>query len=140
MTIRIKCRTIFDITATGIRSQFKESQLPFRTIDGQVVKDSFHWTRARNQQRNWETLNQLISLRTLPENITLPEHNTKTHTWSFEFDVINPDTIFVNDNPLGLLIKDCEGVPMIPGLEETASSGTTLETQGNNPNIWFDLV
>jgi hypothetical protein len=140
MPIRIKCYTIFDITATGIRSQFKESQVPFHTTDGQVVKDISHWTRARNQQRNWETLNQLISLRTLPENITLPEYNAKNKTWSFEFDVLNPDTIFVNDNPLGLLIKDCEGVPMIQGLEETAASGTTLETQSNNPNIWFDIV
>jgi hypothetical protein len=140
MTIRIECRTIFDITATGVRGQFRESQMPLSTEDGQTVQDFATWNRARNQQRNWETLNQLISLRTLPENITIPQHDAKTHSWAFEFDVTHPETISIDTDALGLLLKDCLGVPMIQGLAENINTSSVLEPQGEQINIWFSVI
>ena len=119
MTIRIKCRTVFDITATGVRSHYKESRIPFHDDAGRIIEDRRSWMHSRNQQRNWETLNQLISLRTLPEDISTPIHNKHTQTWEFEFDVVNIESVTLNNDPVGALI---------------------LQTQGSDANIWFELI
>lgn len=139
MTIRIKCKTIFDITATGVRNQFKEVQVPIKTDDGKTVTNFAEWACARNQQRNWETLNQLISLRTLPENISIPVHDEQSDTWSFEFDVINPETVSIENADLKLLLKDCTGVPMLKNIGNTDIATEALETQ-SLANIWFYII
>lgn len=140
MPYRIRCRTVFDITATGVRSHFKESRIPFHDDTGQPIEDQSSWNRSRNQQRNWETLNQLISLRTLPENISVPVYNAQDKLWQFEFDVSNIESITLNNNPVGALIVDSNQVPMIVGLQEKSNVSLILQTQGSNVNIWFDLL
>ena len=136
--IRIKCTTLFDITATGVRSYFKESRIPFVDDAGNQVNDMASWNRSRNQQRNWETVNQIISLRTLPENISLPR--CEQQTWYFEFDVIDPSTVGDSGDPVKLLKGDAVGVPMIIGLEETKINDSYLITHDSKCNIWFDLA
>jgi hypothetical protein len=139
MFYRIHCCTLFDITATGVRSHYKESRIPFHDETGQLIQDQLNWTRSRNQQRNWETINQLISLRTLPENISTPIYNTSTLAWEFEFDVVNIESISLNDNLVGGLLRDCVGVPMILGLTEKSEIGNILTTAGPEINIWFTV-
>lgn len=128
---RINCRTLFDVTATGVRSHYRESQIPFEDAAGQHITNLDQWNRARNQQRNLETLHQIISLRTLPENISLPTNN---NAWCFEFDVPNTDAL---GDDLSLLLADCAGVPMITGLGESETPGSYLQP---NINIWFSVV
>lgn len=140
MTVRIKCATRFDITETGIRNRTYRSNIPFTDKTGRPITTQAEWQHARNQQCNWETVNQVISLRTLPERISTPVLDTDSQTWSFEFDVVDPGSIFFNSSPVGYLIADCDGVPMITGLEESANNSAFLSCQPTDANIWFDVV
>ena len=140
MTVRIKCTTRFDITETGIRNRAFRSNMPFQDKTGQTITTQAEWQHARNQQANWETVNQVISLRTLPEHISIPVVDSAAGTWSFEFDVIDPSSISRHNNPVGYLIDDCDSVPMITGLGESVSNIGLLSSQGTDTNIWFDVV
>lgn len=140
MSIRIKCSTRFDITETGVKNRNHKAKIVFRDATGREITNEFEWNRARNQQCNWETVNQIISLRTLPENISRPIHNSDTGLWSFEFVVVDPASITCDSNPVGYLLKDCAGVPMILGLDETPDTTPFLISNGTDTNIWFELV
>ena len=138
--IRVKCSTLFDITKTGVKNRSYKAKILFKDSNGQEITSSEDWNRARNQQCNWETLNQIISLRTLPENITSPVFVEKTRTWYFEFDVVDPASIFRDGDPVGYLLNDCVGVPMISGLDEIAGIASTIINTGPDANIWFELI
>ncbi len=83
--MKVLCRTLFDCTFTGVTGHFRESQLPLTTKTGLVLQTQADWNRARNQHRNWESLVQVISLRTQPMNMTHPEK--QKDGWHFEFEV-----------------------------------------------------
>ena len=138
MTVTIRCSTLFDITVTGVRNHTSNSQMPFQDQAGQLIETDSQWVRSRNQQRNWETLNQILALRTLPENIQGPR--SQGSQWQFEFDIPNISAVSTQDQVLGLLLQDCEAVPMITGLSETAHVIPELRTHGPDANIWFELV
>lgn len=120
MSIRVVCTTRFDITATGVKSHFNISRLPFQDATGRNIANNDDWNHARNQQRNWETINQIISLRTLPDEISDPIKTDQDgkNTWQFEFTVENPSTIELDGDPVGALAKDSNDVPMLLGLYE----------------------
>ena len=114
--------------------------MPFNDRAGGVVQDQRSWNYARNQQRNWETLNQLISLRTQPVSVTSLGHNNGV--WSFEFEV-ESGLVYSElgqENDITVLVNECDGVPMITGLAETLTKETVLITQGSDQNIWFDTI
>ena len=140
MNLRVRCSTSFDITATGVKNRFYKSRIPFTDDTGQRITDDTTWTRSRNQQSNWETLNQIISLRTLPENITIPVYDKAVKRWNFEFDVIDPNSISSSGNDLGALINDCNNVPMILGLNEPAGQASFLIPTDSDTNIWFEVL
>ena len=120
--------TLVDITDTGI------------------TKFSAEHEKARNQQRNWETVLQILNMRTqifrVEQNV-LDHQDLRTYqfgslytgkqrVWAFEFDVE-----FVGVVPP----SDFEQVPVIVGLEETAKLPISLfYTTGINKNIYFTLV
>jgi hypothetical protein len=114
--------------------------MPFQDKTGRAITTQTEWQLARNQQCNWETVNQVISLRTLPEHISTPLVDSAAATWSFEFDVVDPGSVAFNNNPVGYLVADCDGVPMITGLGESADNSAFLSSTGTNTNIWFDVV
>jgi hypothetical protein len=89
---------------------------------------------SRNQQRNWETLLQLIGLRCLPEDISMPVYQGKV--WRFSFSVDTPGVL--GDNDFDSLYRDCRGVPMIVDL--STGHAATIETQGSGQNIWFSSI
>lgn len=116
---KIQCRTLFDITKTDVRHQFSADALPFRDATGRQIANHRDWMLSRNQQRNWETLVQLLSLRLQPQDITSPAL-VREHTlwWSFEFTIENPSVLSVDDRPYGQIEQDCAMVPMLIGLTE----------------------
>lgn len=138
--MKVLCRTLFDCTFTGVTGHFRESQLPLTTKTGLVIKTPSDWNRARNQHRNWEALLQVVSLRTQPMNIVLPKK--QKDGWYFEFEVEAEGVLSggYNTDDLDGLIADCEGVPMITGLDEVAVATATLHAQGVNQNIWFTAI
>jgi hypothetical protein len=140
MTVRIRCQTRFDITETGVKNRSHKARIVFRDAAGQEITNELEWNRARNQQCNWETVNQVISLRTLPENITRPVYKADIGIWSFEFVVVDPASITHDSNPVGYLLNDCADVPMILGLNETADITPFLISSGPDANIWFELL
>ena len=138
--MKVLCRTLFDCTFTGVTGHLRESQLPYTTKTGLVLQTQADWNRARNQHRNWESLVQVISLRTQPMDMTRPEK--QKDGWHFEFEVEAEGVLSggYNTDDLDGLIADCEGVPMVTGLDEVAVATATLHAQGINQNIWFQTV
>lgn len=136
--MRIKCITTFDITATGVRSNFNANRIPFQDAAGNTIDSIESWTRSRNQQRNWETINQIMALRCLPHNISQPLRDTHDgiQTWCFDFEVDDVTMISITGTDLALLKKDCQDIPMITGLDETAPQIACLQP---NHNILFEL-
>jgi len=110
--------TLVDITATG------------------VVRSAGQRDTERNQQRNWETVLQVLGLRTQPHVITFPYQikfaesdthrmfgtfNTGDHTvWRFEFGADQPGAYGTEHGATAGLLTDFEEVPVITGLTETA--------------------
>lgn len=137
---RIIGKTYFDITATGVRTQYKSSMIPFTDQSGYKITTSQEWAIARKQQSNWETINQLISLRSLPYNISKPiiTINNKIRVWSFEFEVDSITTLGTDDDPLGLLTTDSHMVPLITRLTEDKAGLSVINTQDEkDKNTWF---
>lgn len=119
--------TLIDVTATGVT----RGEYP-----------------ARDQQRNWETVLQVLGLKTQPIIINRPGMWAKeelkyfefgdfyegTHSvWAFQFRGERDD--FYN---LDMLEEDFDQVPVILGLEETARFMLPVFfTQGHLKNIYF---
>jgi hypothetical protein len=138
--MKVLCRTLFDCTYTGVTGHFRAQQLPYTTKGGLRLETVEDWNRARNQQRNWESLLQIMSLRTQPMNVVLPKK--QQDGWHFTFEVEAEGVLssdFGSDDLAGL-VGDCEGVPMVTGLDEHDVVTATLHAQGVNQNIWFTAI
>jgi hypothetical protein len=132
--MKIQCQTLFDITATGTTGHVKHNRMPYVDNAGTKILDIGSWNRSRNQQRNWETITQLISLRTQVDNLQEP---VKTQDcWQFEFEVENENLFTNGEDRLAVLKTDCQGVPMLTGLDEF-NNDTVLVV---DKNIWFTMV
>jgi len=124
--MRITVTTSFDCTATGVTGHFRTAQLPMTDRAGQTVSNEQEWNRSRNQQRNFETLLQLVGLYTQPLNLSEPKYNVNTGLWTFEFDVEFEGIFATETDSLGLLTQQAQGVPMIIGLLESAQPARQL--------------
>ncbi len=133
--MRILCRTLFDCSPTGVTGHYRPSQVPFTDDAGNTINNQHEWMFARNQQRNWETLNQLISLRT--QVFDVEPVISAPGEWRFEFSVEHAE---VYNTDLSGLIAECAGVPMLTGLTETLTTQYTLVTTGADQNIWFEPI
>jgi hypothetical protein len=122
-----------------------------------VTQHSTDRVKERNQQRNWETIQQTLALKTQVLRIDqmqsssadvsklkfgefyLNELGFKYNFWAFEFDIEYIDAYVVDSDPYGILIRDFENVPVIMGLDETAPAppASMFFTQGPYKNIHF---
>ena len=152
--MRFVCQTLFDITATGITGHFKSTRIPHHDRAGQPIADQSDWNRSRNQQRNWETVLQCLGLRTQPMNILGPkmmEMFIDEHTfgemyyghqrvWCWTFNIESEGIWKEGTDPLALLHKDFNEVPVIQGLDETARFILPIfYTNGAIKNVFFKL-
>ncbi len=137
--MRVRCWTTFDITITGVKNNFNINRLPFTDQQGHKIQTPEQWHHSRNQQRNWDTVNQLLSLRALPHSITPSELDSTGDVciWDFEFSLDHEDVLAEGDNVFGALEQDCRGVPMITGLDETPGQTQVLEP---GSNIGFQVL
>lgn len=112
-----------------------------------VISDD---TRSRNQQRNWETLKQVLGLRTQVDIAPSPailqldlselkfgnKFKGKQLVWRFEFSAEQISALGVDFN---VLKSDFELVPVILNLAETVTISSPLfKTSGNECNIYFE--
>jgi hypothetical protein len=139
-TMKVMCETLFDCSATGVTGSFRASQIPFRDRHGQAVNNIDDWNRSRNQQRNLETILQVIGLRTQPEELSAPQ--CVQGMWQFTFEVANEDAFLIagNTDPHAALYRDCAGVPMVTNLLESKTTQPMLCTSGADQNIWFRAI
>lgn len=136
--ITIECSTGFDITATGVLGQYRENREIRNLADGSTIANREAWLRARNQQRNWETMNQIIALRCLPENIQTPRR--VGDQWKFQFDIDTLAAVSDQFGDLEFLRRDAQGVPMIMGLDECQNLDAMIRTQGTMINTDFRVL
>jgi hypothetical protein len=120
-----------------------------------VTKFTPELERMRNKQRNWETVVQILGLRTQIMSINqlktetkdLSQHQfgndyqDKQRVWTFEFDV-EFENLYLNDqDPYAILKKDFAQTPVLLGLDETAKPIMPLfYTDGPSKNIYFISV
>jgi hypothetical protein len=135
--MRYACQTLFDITPTGVTGHFRVTRVPFQDRAGQHIVDQDTWNRSRNQQRNWETLTQILSLRTQLFDITLPVRDTSGTSWMFEFETEQEGVFGDLEDPVSVLRADAEGVPMLLDLNNRSDLVPMLRTLGAQQNIWF---
>ena len=138
----IRCYTLIDITATGFT---RRPKTPAEVI-------------LRNQQRNYETFQQLISLRSQPTierpPVQLQDVHIDDHTfgnyympslfpytiWMFNFYSEQLDAYSNADSPIGSLISDFNNIPIIDNLTETAKINNTINTLGDHANTYFRVI
>jgi hypothetical protein len=131
------CQTRFDITATGVTGHYKSARIPFQDRAGQAIKNEESWNRSRNQQRNWETLTQILSLRTQLFLLTDPVQDLTGTRWMFEFETESDGIYGPESDPVLILRADAAGVPMLRELNNDPDIETVLITEGAQQNIWF---
>ena len=141
------CYTLVDITKTGIVSIYKPSPI-FLDDVGNLIVDQQTWNDSRNQQRNWETAVQIISLRAQPMfleeskmikdvDFTTTKFGTEytgtAHVWSFNFGFENQGI------PVESLKQDIDSIPIIIGLNEMVDfPAKTFITSSKYANVYFE--
>ena len=138
--MKFVCQTLFDITATGTTGHPKATRWPCQDRSGKVIADAEAWNRSRNQQRNWETLQQILGLRTQITEITDPVIDASGTRGMFEFSTDTAGAFGSDSDPTAVLRTDAAGVPMLTDNVSEAVSDTCLCTQGRHQNIWFAAV
>lgn len=135
--MKYRCQTMFDITATGVTGHCKMTRMPFTDRAGQQINDADAWNRSRNQQRNWETITQILSLRTQLFGLTDPVQDTTGTRWMFEFETESNGIYGPDSDPTQVLRADASGVPMLRELNNDPDIENILVTEGPRQNIWF---
>lgn len=148
MTI-IKCYTLFDISFTGI-----SKRSPPTNLDEDKVKQ---WHINRNRQINFDTIVQVISLRSQPEQISTVEKSQikfkdfqnfgfmfedegEQNCYTFEFTVPHKEVFGDGYTTLGALYQDCDGVPMIKLESDWTKLPSFLDTSPELRNIYFEVI
>tara|TARA_R110000823_G_scaffold75450_3_gene172614 strand:+ start:5281 stop:5790 length:510 start_codon:yes stop_codon:yes gene_type:complete len=126
--------SLVDITRTGVLAPYKSDVSTFVDSAKQIVNDESAWTRSRSQQTNWETIIQVISIRTQPMSIRTPKLHPNVdldahqfgslftglhNVWIFSFGVEHR-SIFANKaGYFGSLFDDMHNIPVVTDLLET---------------------
>lgn len=111
--------TKVDITPSGVRHK----------------SDDPDWLLKRNQQRNYDTLLQVIGLRCQPLNpeVRIVEGHDMSNTWILIFQTDRGEVLGKDGE---LFLQDVHGVPIVPGLTETTPSfPPQFMSWGNFKNI-----
>jgi len=102
-----------------------------------------------NQQANFNSLIQAIGIRSNVEWVrdpkkhtgALPDGEGKAAHWIWEFDAERDEVFLKDGDPVGLLIDDLHGVPIIDQLENTVElAPAAFQTKGKNINSWLTII
>lgn len=144
MSQRLICYTLFNITQTGVLNRSKPN-----------TSDTQDWIEKRNTQCNFDTILQVISLRSQPEVVKIPVKKELTESiinkfgyyynltqqdyfYTFEFE-IQHSSVFENGiQQYGALYNDCSNVPMIRCDNQHISLPEMLDITNELRNIYFE--
>ena len=120
--------------------------ISFNTIIN-IINNAETWNISRNQQRNWETLVQCISIRAQPIMLKEPSSETvsvgslgvgykgKHKVWTMEFGFENADIFKDGADPVKLLTDQLDIIPILTNLQETVKLTTSaIATTGAKVN------
>lgn len=149
MSFTLTCYTLFDITHTGVINRNKPGS----------EDDPNLWLYKRNTQCNFDTILQVINLRSQPEIIDKPEKiqirfdefenfgflfeqkdNETYPCWKFNFNIQHPSVFSDGINDLGSLYNDSDQVPMILCGTEWNKLPNFLDTSPELRNIYFKML
>ena len=117
-----------------------------------ITKYTPELERMRNKQRNWETVMQVLGLRTQimgakqlkTETVDLTQYefgqnySGRHRVWSIEFEIEFADLYLQDGDPYGIIKHDLSQIPIILGLDETVNPPMPLlYTEGTSKNIYF---
>jgi hypothetical protein len=145
---RLCCYTLFDITQTGVMNRSRPNQ---DDIEG--------WLQKRNTQCNFDTILQVVSMRSQPEVVRFPtriemtdhefnlfgflytpNEDTISYCWKFEFEVQHTSVFDKGTESLGSLYNDCNGVPMILCPNHADNLPAYMDTTEELKNIYFEVM
>jgi hypothetical protein len=140
MTVFYSMHTLFDLTKSRVLREYFPIVLGFKDAADQSVDTEEEWKRSRNQQRNWETIIQLLSLRAQPnvripiklENQLLsqfnfdPMYGKRASVWHVIFSVESANLFTIGTDPTALLRADFDRIPLIAGLTESVTLSPSL--------------
>lgn len=145
MSHKITCHIMFDITYTGIRQR---SKIP----EGVNIENFIY---QRNTQHNFDTVLQVISLRSQPEILTYPIVNNinlndfeyfgfmytdeSVSVWSFDFQVQHSNVFDDGNSIFGYLYNDFNGIPLILCGKEYQKLTNFIDIYPETKNIHFTL-
>ncbi len=149
MTYKIRCYTLFDITRTGVLNR----KAPINYTPEQLKE----WVHQRNTQSNYDTILQVVSLRSQPENNTdtsktvinfkdfskfgfLFDEEEDQTCWSFDFTINHRNVFHDGIDELGALYSDANGVPIIKTGVEWGKLPQFLDTSPELKNIHFEIL
>jgi hypothetical protein len=138
--MKFACQTLFDITATGTIGHYRHGRTGYQDRAAQLISDQTTWNLSRNRQRNWETITQILSLRTQLFGLTDPIMDQTGTRWMFEFETETNGIYGPESDPVAVLRADAAGVPMLGGLKNQPEIGAVLVTEGPGQNIWFAQI
>ena len=127
-----KLYTTVDITSTG---QYR----------AEVGKETGRW-----KEQNFQTVLQTLGIRANISYSNKPVMTTVKgsligfntdeliHVWRFDFNTEQNYLFEANDNPVGYLLEDFDGVPFIAGLDESITQNfNVFVTDSDSRNIIF---
>ena len=117
------------------------------------------WLNKRNTQCNFDTILQVISMRSQPEVVRFPtkvkmtedefnlfgflytpNEDTTSYCWKFEFEVQHSSVFDRETESLAALYNDCKGVPMISCPTQISGLSTFMDTTEELKNIYFEVM
>ncbi len=118
---RIKIRTKIDITSSTVRHPEQGDE------------------QSLNQYRNFTTFLQVLGLRSVFNVIETPVENDGE--WSMVIETDRDEVFSDGQDPLGLLKKDLDKVPIIVGLnEKTKIKVPLIRTTGKEANTFVSVL
>lgn len=149
MSYRIRCHTLFDITSTGVLNRKAPSTY--------TVDELKAWEHRRNTQANYDTILQVISLRSQPEENSITtekvinfkefqnfgflfDDEEDQKCWHFDFTIQHPKVFYDGIDELGSLLTDANDVPIIKTDTTWSKLPNFLDTSLELRNIYFEIL
>lgn len=132
--------SLVDITATGIVAPYNSKFKQVIDDSDTIINNERLWNKSRNKQRNWETVVQVLGLRSLPNILNTPEsryddlsnyefgsdYTGKENVWVFRFTTEHIGLFSGSRSNTELLDQDLHQVPITVNLDETVDINPSI--------------
>ena len=148
--------SLIDITATGLVAPYDSKFKQIIDDNDTVINSERSWNKSRNKQRNWETVVQVLGLRSFPNILYTPvtkfdnlsnydfgsNYIGKENIWVFRFTTEQAGLFAGINSSTELLDLDLHQVPITINLDETVHiDPSIIDTQSTNTrNLYTKII